>query len=127
MAACCTYHRPTYFSKLLNRSHTKTNNTEKLSGKKMSGEWASMQEKKDKRERGTGLIRKTKEEIVEWNQMTALIFQTGGRHQTSPDSLQGSLLWSRVPNMNFKGSVTFPKSTIPFFILKQTSLSAGLQ
>ena len=23
MAVCCTYHRPTYFSYLLNRSHTK--------------------------------------------------------------------------------------------------------
>ena len=38
MAACCTYHRPTYFSQLLNRSHTKkayllTKTIEEFSGK----------------------------------------------------------------------------------------------
>ena len=36
--------------------------------------------KKDKTERVTGLGRKTREEIVKWNQMTALRFQTGGKH-----------------------------------------------
>ena len=40
-------------------------------------------------ERVTGLGRRTREEIAKWNQMTALRFQTGGRHQTSPASLQG--------------------------------------
>ena len=39
-------------------------------------------EKKDKMERVTGLGRKTREETVEWNQMTAPRFQTWGRHQT---------------------------------------------
>ena len=34
-----------------------------------------------------GVGRRTKEEIVKWNQMTALRFQTGWRHQTSPASL----------------------------------------
>ena len=43
--------------------------------------------KKDKTERVTGLGKTTREEIVKWNQMTALRFQTGGRHQTSPVSL----------------------------------------
>ena len=47
------------------------------------------QAEKDKIERVTGLGRKTREEIAKWNQMTALRFQTGGRHQTSPASLQG--------------------------------------
>ena len=42
--------------------------------------------KKDKTERATGLGRKTRVEIVKWNQMTALRFQTRGRHQTFPDS-----------------------------------------
>ena len=37
----------------------------------------------------TGLGRKTREEIVKWNQMRALRFHTGGRHQTSLASLQG--------------------------------------
>ena len=45
--------------------------------------------KKDKKERVTGLGRRTSEEIAKWNQMTALRFQTGGRHQTSPASLPG--------------------------------------
>ena len=44
--------------------------------------------KEDKAERVTGLGRKTREEIVKWNQMTALRFQTGGRHQTSPASFE---------------------------------------
>ena len=46
--------------------------------------------KKDKTERVTGLGRRTREEIVKWNQMTALRFQTGGRHQTSSAFLRGS-------------------------------------
>ena len=46
-------------------------------------------EKKDKSERVIGLGRRTREEIVKWNQMTALRFQTGGRHQTSPAYLRG--------------------------------------
>ena len=38
------------------------------------------QAEKDKTERVTGLGRRTREEI-KWNQMTALRFQTRGRHQ----------------------------------------------
>ena len=45
-------------------------------------------EKKDKTERVIELGRRTGEEIVKWNQMTALRFQTGGRHQTSQASLR---------------------------------------
>ena len=44
----------------------------------------------DKTERATGLGRRTREEIAKWNQMTALRFQTGGRHQISPASLRGT-------------------------------------
>ena len=40
------------------------------------------EEKKDKKESVTRLGRRTTEEIVKWNQMTALRFQTGGRRQT---------------------------------------------
>ena len=36
--------------------------------------------KKDKTERVTGLGRKKREKIAKWIQMTALRFQTGGRH-----------------------------------------------
>ena len=46
-------------------------------------------EKKDKAERAIGLGRRTREEIVKWNQMTALRFQTGGRHQASSASFRG--------------------------------------
>ena len=46
--------------------------------------------KKDQTERVIGLDRRTRQETVKWNQMTALRFQTGGRHQTSPDSLGGA-------------------------------------
>ena len=47
------------------------------------------QAENDKTERVTGLGRRTREEIAKQNQMTALRFQTGGRHQTSPASLRG--------------------------------------
>ena len=50
-----------------------------------------MQAEKEKTERVTGLDRRTREEIAKWNQMTALRFQTGGRHQTFPASLRGIL------------------------------------
>ena len=33
-------------------------------------------------------VEKTREEIGKGNQMTALRFQTGGRHQTSPAALR---------------------------------------
>ena len=46
--------------------------------------------KKDRTERVIGLGSRTREEIVKWNQMTALRFQTGRRHQTSPASLRGT-------------------------------------
>ena len=45
--------------------------------------------KEDKTERARGLGRRTREEIAKWDQMTALRFQTKGRHQTSPASLRG--------------------------------------
>ena len=45
--------------------------------------------KKDKTERALGLGGRNREETVKWNQVTALRFQTGGRHQTSPASLRG--------------------------------------
>ena len=45
--------------------------------------------KKDKTERLTELSGRTTEETVKRNQITALRFQTGGRHQTSQASLPG--------------------------------------
>ena len=44
------------------------------------------QAEKDKTERVTGLCRRTRQEIVKWNQVTALRFQTGGdiRHLRPP-------------------------------------------
>ena len=50
---------------------------------------AGRRKKKDKTEKVIGLRRRTREEIVKWNQMTALRFQTGERHNTSPAPLLG--------------------------------------
>ena len=48
------------------------------------------QQTNDETERARGRGRKTREEIGKGNQMTALRFQTGERHQTSPASLEGA-------------------------------------
>ena len=48
------------------------------------------EEEKRKTERVTGLGRKTREEIVKWNQMTALRFQTGGDIRPSRPPLGGN-------------------------------------
>ena len=104
-ASCCTSHRPTYFSWLLNRGHTNkqtnknrllTKNVEEFSGKiRRIGQQAD-KKKKSKTEIETELYRITRDVLVNWNQMTALKFETGGggggyggRHQTSPASLLG--------------------------------------
>ena len=58
------------------------------------------QAEKDQIERVPGLGRRTREEIAKWNQMTALRFQTGGRHQTSLASLQGSKTTTKQTIMN---------------------------
>ena len=78
-AACCTYHRPTYFSWLLNRSHTK-----KILS--LHEKYRKRQSKKDKTERVIVLGRRTRQKILKWKQMTALRFQTGGdiRHPWPP-------------------------------------------
>ena len=46
---------------------------------------------KDKTERVIGLGSRTREEIVKWNQMSALRFQTGGdiRHPQPPFGIAG--------------------------------------
>ena len=54
-----------------------------------SGEWAGRQKKKEKIGTAMGVYRRTREDIVKWNQMTALRLQTGERHQRSLASLQG--------------------------------------
>ena len=53
--------------------------TGEFSGKK-SQENGPVGKKKDMTERAMAVGRKTREEIAKWNQMTALRFQTGGRH-----------------------------------------------
>ena len=69
------------------KTYLLTKNIEEFSGKKLRRK--GQQAENDKTERVTGLGRRTREEIEKWNQMTALRFQTGGRHQTSPASLRG--------------------------------------
>ena len=58
---------------LYKKAYLLTENTE-FSGGQKAAEWASRQK------RVAGLGRGTREEIVKWNQMTALRFQTWGRH-----------------------------------------------
>ena len=76
------------------KAYLLTKNIEECSGKS----WRKGQQvENDKTERVTGTGRRTREEIAKWNQMTALRFQTGGRHQTSPASLRGcpdDILWT---------------------------------
>ena len=69
------------------KAYLLTKNIEEFYGKKFRRK--DQQAEKDKIERVTGLGRRTREEIAKWNQMTALRFQTGGRHQASPASLRG--------------------------------------
>ena len=60
------------------KAYLLTKNIEELSGKRFRRK--GQQVENDKTERVTGLGRRTREEIAKWNQMTALRFQTGGRH-----------------------------------------------
>ena len=76
---------------------------EEFSGK--SSEERTSRQKKI--ERVTGLGRRTREEIAKWNQMTALRFQTGGRHQTSPVSLRGASCINIVFDHKAQGSRQF--------------------
>ena len=69
------------------KAYLLTKNIEKNFWKKFREK--DQQAEKDKTERVTALGRRTREETEKWNQTTALRFQTGGRHQTSPASLQG--------------------------------------
>ena len=49
------------------------------------------EEKKEKTEKTTKVCKRTREEVVKWNQMTALRFHTGMRHHTSLASLWGTI------------------------------------
>ena len=64
------------------KAYLLTKNIEGFFWKKFRRE--GQQAENDKTEKVTGLGGRTREEIAKWNQMTALRFQTGGRHQTSP-------------------------------------------
>ena len=73
------------------KNYLLTTNIEQFSGIKFRR--IDQQAEKDKTERVTGLGRRTREEIVKWNQMTVLRFQTGGGGETSdvPSLPLGSL------------------------------------
>ena len=77
---------------------------EEFSGKS-SGEWTSRQ-KKDKTDRATGLGIITREEIVKWNQMTALRFQTGGETSDIPGLPSGD--YRRIDGQADKVIPTYP-------------------
>ena len=68
-------------------------------------------------ERVTGRGRRTREEIAKWNKMTALRFETGGRHQTSPASPRGSKpegseSWSHSQNRTLNLWLSYMESTV---------------
>ena len=96
-AVCCTYHQLTYSSPNRSTTTTKRATQRSLPFRK----WRfrekvvrrmGQKQKKDKTERAKGLRRRTREaeEIPKSGiKLTALRFQTGGRHQKSPTSLQG--------------------------------------
>ena len=63
------------------KSYLLTKNIEEFSGKSL--EKRASRQKKIKTEKVTRLVRRTREAIANWNQMTALRFQTGERHDIS--------------------------------------------
>ena len=71
MAACCTYYQPTTVAKQkpFENAYLLTKNTDDFSGKNQNG---PVGEKKDETERATAVGRRTREEILQWNQMTTL-------------------------------------------------------
>ena len=71
------------------KAYLLTKNIEEFSRKKVHENGSEGKKEEDKTERVIRLGRRTREEIAKWNQMTALRFQTAGRHQTSPASLRG--------------------------------------
>ena len=65
-------------------------------------------QKKEKTEEATRLAWQNKREQIEkWNQMTALRFQTGGRHQKCLASHRGSklIMSTRVVKQNYPSSL----------------------
>ena len=86
--SCYTTAIPT--EKKEKRAHFLTKNTEESSGERNQENGpVGRKKKRRKTERAMRVSRRTGVETVKWNQMTALRFQTGGRHQISPSSLQG--------------------------------------
>ena len=86
---------------------------------KKSGEWTIS--RKTTRQKGQKAeAEKTKEEIGKGNQMTALRFQTGGGHQTSPASLQGKQQQKNHVFINGFNSLTITSGILdPIIILRQ--------
>ena len=64
------------------KAYLSTKNIEEFSEKRFRRK--GQQAGKDKTERVTGLGRKTRKEIVKWNQMTALRFRRGGETSDIP-------------------------------------------
>ena len=76
---CCTYHQLKYSSPNLSKKNQEPT-FQKMEGKR--GQVNGPKAEKDKTERATGLCRRTREEIEKSGiKLTALRFQTWGRHQ----------------------------------------------
>ena len=59
--------------------------------------------------RVTGLGRKTRQEMVKWNQMIDLRFKTGGRHETSLASLR-AVSRTFIAKLTIRQIIGFPAS-----------------
>ena len=69
--------------------------------------------KEEKTERASGVGRRTREEIVNWNQMTARRFQTGRRHQISTASLRGDVIRINLFESISLHCLTHPPACLP--------------
>ena len=79
MAACCTYHQltsPNCWTGAVQKSLSLNKKYWRIFWKMCRRK--GQQAEKDKAERVTGLGRRTREEIAQWNQMTALDSRQGG-------------------------------------------------
>ena len=87
-AAHTTYHLSSCSARTIQKSLTFNEKYLRIFLKKVRR--MDHQQTNDETERARGRGRKTREEIRKGNQMTALRFQTGERHPTSPASLEGA-------------------------------------
>ena len=76
------YHLLTSKQETYQKAYLLTKNTEEFSGKTIR-RMGQSKEKREDRQSKSEVGRRTREDTVKWNQMTAIRFQTGRRQETS--------------------------------------------